>query len=566
MSGLAGCFLCVARCMVMKDRCKEAALRLGQAVNARLSVRPKTFLLIPGGTFFVLSLLFWFSLHSVGLLSFGVWLMFLSILFLGMAPFALSLQGNGEQKGSQARVADVNNIAMNLSGLTAESKPDEEAPAAEETATTPNPAGEDDVTLDTRLDVPLAISMAALTFLGLLAFFAYCGLTQPIWPEYQADQVLAALCALAFTVFSFLFTLAVLAEGLPPSEGPIKWARRCCCCCGFPFLIILCFLAMWSTLCEPEYLEAYPGLRVETPGNPTIHVHCSTDYDAALPTVVFLHGWTGSGNDAEWVRRHPDFLATKLRFCSLDRPGYGWSDPYPAGNEHKHFGFVAKVTEAVLRKQGVRGDVIMLFHSLGGYHTMAFLHHVKEVSEFKDIRILGGVAVDAMAPDWLQHDVPRPAASCSPAAPFEGGPLWPTFRILSATGVVRILYSSGFGGFNIAVLMYPADLTDKVSAYSMRRIFYDSVIVEDQRWSINCGYAIRGQAAMADLLALEVISLPGGLDMANFALMNNRSRLIVTPGPPEAQHSGIMLHHDYAPILVDSLVRVINTTLRFREN
>lgn len=74
-----------------------------------------------------------------------------------------------------------------------------------------------------------------------------------------------------------------------------------------------------------------------------------------------------------WVRRHPDVQAAGLRFCSLDRPGYGFSRADPAPLADQHFGRVAKLTAGVLEAQGVEGNLILVYHSLGGYHALVCL-------------------------------------------------------------------------------------------------------------------------------------------------------------------------------------------------
>ena len=227
------------------------------------------------------------------------------------------------------------------------------------------------------------------------------------------------------------------------SPGCVR-CRFCCGCCGLPTLMFLVTVCAWSNVEEPGYSTPLGALVETAPTDPILHVNCDKEgsYDPTKPTVLFLHGYLGSSNDAVWVHRDPAFGATGLRFCSLDRPGYGWSQGYFSGDvrrgagrvrfarggggasrprharaaptpgahatrpiprrlqENQHFGKIAEITEAALRKAGVGGPLILLFHSLGGYHSLALAAQLR-LSGASDMWLVGGVAVDAMTPRWV---------------------------------------------------------------------------------------------------------------------------------------------------------------------
>ena len=348
----------------------------------------------------------------------------------------------------------------------------------------------------------------------------------------------------------------------------------------------------------------------------------SGGYDPDKPTVLFLHGYIGSANDCMRVRRDHQVCATRVRFCALDRPGNGYSENYSAeGKGHLHFGKVAEATEDVLRAYGVKGDIILMFHSLGSYWAMALAHQVRDIcsilqcvavccsvlqrvavccsvlqrdavwhafdrrstdsdswrwriqvrdiSNSSDMRFVGGVAIDALAtqwvsprdPRWISWNEPSPEADCNPNAPLHDpygyGDLWKLIKTLTPTGLVRLLYATGFGNYNVVIKMYPSDVQGAVETYSMSRKFIDTAILETERWDINCGYAKAGEGVFAELVAFELIVVPKGLNLSALALLNPRSNVTIAQGPKENEHSGILLHKDYAPIVAQALLRVI---------
>jgi len=195
---------------------------------------------------------------------------------------------------------------------------------------------------------------------------------------------------------------------------------------------------------------------------------------------------------------------------------------------------------------------------------MVLAHQVHVISNSSDMRIVGAVAIDALAPQWVSWREPRPQAVCNCDAPLHDPygfvVFWKYIKTASPTGLVRLLYASGLGGYDVVMKMYPSDVQGEVLGYSMRRKFFDTAVLEAERFDINCGYARRGEAILGHLLAFEVIVVPNDINLTALALLNPRSNVTITPGPPEDEHAGIILHKDYAPIVTQALLRVIHKT------
>jgi hypothetical protein len=243
------------------------------------------------------------------------------------------------------------------------------------------------------------LAFIAIAILGVVVAWASVANAAYPWSDYIATHVLTSFTALLFAAASVVLVCAAHYEHVcldacsaqdPASlEASQPTQRRkhtsgctgcgLCCCCSLLGLMFITCLCTWNALALSSYLTP-PGAMIATPDNPTIHLYCSPpgQYDATKPTVLFLHGFLGSSLDAEWVRRDPGVMASRVRFCAIDRPGYGYSQNYfwRKGNEHLHFGKVAEIDEAVLNTAGVTGPIVFLVHSLGLYEAMALAHQV----------------------------------------------------------------------------------------------------------------------------------------------------------------------------------------------
>ena len=86
----------------------------------------------------------------------------------------------------------------------------------------------------------------------------------------------------------------------------------------------------------------------------------------AEPAVVFIHGASGNLRDALHV--YKSRLKDKVRMVFLDRPGHGYSEPFPGSNNPKH---QAGAIANLLDELGI-DKAILVGHSFGGVVTGAF--------------------------------------------------------------------------------------------------------------------------------------------------------------------------------------------------
>ena len=87
--------------------------------------------------------------------------------------------------------------------------------------------------------------------------------------------------------------------------------------------------------------------------------------------------------------------------------------------------------------------------------------------------------------------------------------------------------------------------------------YFQAVVDESKRWGQNCGYAKAGENAMQQLKRLDVIVVPDGINISQYALLNNNSKVVLMDGPKEDPHSGVLLSKAWAPKVAKVLVDVI---------
>ena len=215
------------------------------------------------------------------------------------------------------------------------------------------------------------------------------------------------------------------------------------------------------------------------------------------------------------MRRHTDVVSSGVRFCSIDRPGGGWSEPDPSATD---FGVVAGYTHEAMTAMQAAGKIgskiVLLFHSLGGCtpmprlegavslthltaphltspppspsgstlpppppradHALALAEQLKSDSSFE---IVGAVAADALSPSWHSWKTPTTAATCSTSAPIDCAgwrecSFWRLVRFAEPSGLVRLLYASGVGGFDSSIKAFPVDTQSIYLANAMKPNYF----------------------------------------------------------------------------------------------
>merc|ERR1712032_1790808 len=127
------------------------------------------------------------------------------------------------------------------------------------------------------------------------------------------------------------------------------------------------------------------------------------------------------------------------RICAIDRPSVGFSGQISGAH---HFGHVAHVHHEALTAHGVRGNLILVFHSLGSFLGLALAAEVRDDPNFV---VVGAVAVDASDPEWPNSNTPRNMASdCNKNAEIQGLTTlvfaYRMFWTLVPSGVTRLLF------------------------------------------------------------------------------------------------------------------------------
>jgi pimeloyl-ACP methyl ester carboxylesterase len=106
-----------------------------------------------------------------------------------------------------------------------------------------------------------------------------------------------------------------------------------------------------------------PHDRIDVGGGRRMNLYC---IGSGSPVVVFdagLSDWSST-----WALIQPA-VGTKTRACSYDRPGMGYSDPAPGPRTPSMA--VADLAK-LLDGAGIDGRVVLVGHSLGGFHAKLF--------------------------------------------------------------------------------------------------------------------------------------------------------------------------------------------------
>jgi pimeloyl-ACP methyl ester carboxylesterase len=109
------------------------------------------------------------------------------------------------------------------------------------------------------------------------------------------------------------------------------------------------------------YVHAHARVEVE-PGR-RMNIHCVGE---GSPVVVFDSGLSDWSNT--WALIQPA-VATRTRACTYDRPGMGYSDPskHPPTPDN-----AVRDLHALLERAGVRGPLLLVGHSLGGFNMKLY--------------------------------------------------------------------------------------------------------------------------------------------------------------------------------------------------
>jgi pimeloyl-ACP methyl ester carboxylesterase len=127
--------------------------------------------------------------------------------------------------------------------------------------------------------------------------------------------------------------------------------------------------------------HAMPGRSYDVGGH-RLHLNCA---GTGGPTVVLQNGL--GETSANWARIAPAVAGT-TRVCAYDRAGQGWSDDGPGPQD----GLAAAADlHVLLDRAGEAGPYVLVGHSIGGDHAMAYASRYPE-------QVAGMVLLDTTSP------------------------------------------------------------------------------------------------------------------------------------------------------------------------
>ena len=191
-------------------------------------------------------------------------------------------------------------------------------------------------------------------------------------------------------------------------------------------LLLALFGAAWNACADARDAARIhpPGKLVEVDGL-RLHLHCTGDGAATGPTVVLETGWAMPA--IGWSLVQPE-VAKRVRVCSYDRAGMGWSEAIATPGP-RTAGQIAEQLHALLQRAGVPGPYILVGHSNGG--MMARMFHSLHPAE-----VAGMVLVDSSTEDMDELF----AGKKQEREPPDTRSAWrrePLLRVLMWTGVAR---------------------------------------------------------------------------------------------------------------------------------
>lgn len=127
-----------------------------------------------------------------------------------------------------------------------------------------------------------------------------------------------------------------------------------------------------------------PGQRIDV-GGFRLHLYCSGSNDNNVPTVLIEAGCGCSLVFYTWLQKK---LSQKLRVCSYDRAGLGWSEESHQPRDAEH---IADQLHTLLSRSGIEGPIILVGHSIAGLYLRLY------ANKYPD-NIAGMVLLDSSHP------------------------------------------------------------------------------------------------------------------------------------------------------------------------
>jgi len=283
-----------------------------------------------------------------------------------------------------------------------------------------------------------------------------------------------------------------------------------------------------------------PG-RVVAVADTTMHLHCS---GAGGPTVVLEAGAFGFAQ--VWSRVQPR-LAERVRVCSYDRAGLGWS-----GDADAHDAVAtARRLHALLDVAGEPGPYVLVGHSLGGAFVRAFV-----ATYPADVVALG--LVEPTHPDQLER-LP-PAARTAHARVAD---VLPIVAALSHVGIIRL--TNPLGRLHVGL---PADDFRAANLFTSTASHLRTSHAEFAAWDATMA-AARANTSLGDrpLVVISAAEPMAGMTAeiftvnvqmhAELAGLSTRGRHVTVEG---ANHMSLLTEAAYAEQVANLLSETIVAT------
>jgi pimeloyl-ACP methyl ester carboxylesterase len=235
---------------------------------------------------------------------------------------------------------------------------------------------------------------------------------------------------------------------------------------GVLFLVVLGIVGMvYQNLSTARDRRQYPppGQLVDV-GGYRLHLYCIGE---GGPTVVLEAGSGGKGVIAWSLVQNEMATTTRVRVCSYDRAGFGWSDPDPA-DQPRSSSQVAEALHALLHSAAIDGPYVLIGHSSGGLHVRNFAYQYPE-------EVVGMILVDSVTEDYYL------IYPFGPTEVFFDDIGWKYCHLMTAIGVARVfgetslssplgLATSQRGRFPLTESLYQADLANRNRTHYCRAV------------------------------------------------------------------------------------------------